>query len=185
MSDEEFRFEINWELEKDVFQAAIRDMIKQCTEEHKVISLPIEMIPGNSFFAQIALICSQLNCGECSKCCEIGEGKPIDITPLEYAYLGAKYGPRNFVTNGTDYAIPYPCPFLKSHKCSIYPDRPLVCALFPFQPGGSAGEHRELKVLAVYSHCPESRRIARTVYMNMWRLRRQLERAVGPLPKGI
>jgi Fe-S-cluster containining protein len=185
MSDEPFVFSIDWELGKDDFQASIRDMMKECITGRKVLSLPIELIPGMSFLTQIALLTCQVNCADCCKCCEVGEGRLIDIIPLEYQYLANKYGTHNFIMDGMDHAIPYPCPFLKSHRCSIYGDRPFVCAMFPFQPGGTAGENMEIKTVAISSQCPEARRITRAVYMNLWRLRRQLARAVGELPKGV
>ena len=30
----------------------------------------------------------------------------------------------------------YPCYFLKDNKCSIYPNAPLICRLYPFSPDG-------------------------------------------------
>lgn len=180
MDSESIKFVIDWELEKKEFQEQIREMIKMCVDGHKVISLPITIIPGLDFASELSLMLSQLQCQEkhCSHCCECSnDGKPICVMPAEFEYLANKYGKDKFITDGTGYALPYPCPFLKAEGCNIYQDRPLVCCLFPFQPGGTAGEDGELNVMALASDCSESRRIARAVYMMTWRLRRQFKRA--------
>lgn len=179
MGSESIKFVINWDLDRQAFQDLVRDMIKQCVEQNKVIVLPVEIVSGEVFAEQLSVLLSQVNCGDCSKCCESSfDNEEICIVPDEYLYLAEKYGYGHFnIDVNGKITLHYPCPFLKSRRCSIYSDRPLVCTLFPFQPGGTSGEDAELNVLALASSCPESRRIARAVYMTQWRLRKQFKRA--------
>lgn len=176
--DKPLQFVIDWDLERRDFQNLVRDMIKQCVDEHKVLVLPVEIVKGEGFSEQLSLLLSQVRCGDCCKCCQSGfDDGMINIVPNEYQYLAQKYGGDHFVFSGGGIFLPYPCPFLKSGRCSIYQDRPLVCTLFPFQPGGTSGLNRELNTLALASGCVESRRITRAVFMMQWRLRRQFKRA--------
>jgi Fe-S-cluster containining protein len=170
---------IDWELEKKEFQESIRDMIKECMDKGKVLALPIELLPGTSFITQMALLLGQIDCTNCAnKCCLSGENNIIDIMPKEYPILAEKFGARHFSTDGKgNHGIQFPCSFLQDHKCSIYGDRPLVCVLFPFQPGGYGGDDGQINTIAVASSCPEARRITRQVYMMSWRIRRQFKRA--------
>ena len=179
MNDEPLKTYIDWELEKDAFQCLIRDMIKDCVDHNKVIALPITITEGSSFLDQLGMLLSQVNCKDCNRCCKSGENNVVSLTPEEGRYFSGKYGQSYFTTFEDNLAIPYPCCFLIGHECSIYSDRPLVCALYPFQPGGFAGEEMKENVIAVASDCPEGRRIARTIYMTIWRLRRQFKRAIG------
>jgi Fe-S-cluster containining protein len=97
--------------------------------------------------------------------------EPIGLLPLEYNHLSDKYGNKNFIIKGAEAFLPLPCPFLKNGQCIIYRERPLVCVLYPFQPGGTDGDGRSL--IALSSSCPEARRITKQVYMMNWRLRKQ------------
>jgi Fe-S-cluster containining protein len=172
------KFVINWDLDRQAFQDQVRDMIKQCLDESNVIVLPVEIVRGEVFVEQLSVILAQVNCGDCCRCCKTSfDGGPISIVSNEYRYLAQKYGESNFKQSDGETFLPYPCPFLKSGRCSIYPDRPLVCVFFPFQPGGRSGLNAELNVIALASGCPEARRIARAIYMTQWRLRKQFNRA--------
>jgi len=177
--DEVLKYEVPWDLEKDEFQGFVRDMIKTCVDHGKVISLPIELVQGEYFLDQMAMLLSQVDCKDCHKCCISEKGGVIDLQKAEYELFCQKYGKQHFVTDGKLFSIPYPCPFLQKDKCSIYGDRPFACVLYPFQPGGYGGEHGEIYVIAVASSCPEGRRIARGTYMTSWRLRKQFNRAAG------
>ena len=177
------KFMIDWELDKKEFQASISEMIKNCMEQDKVISLPIEINPGPNVIGLLSLLLGQIDCTNCNnKCCVSGENNRIELLPKEYQILASKFGKQHFINyysqaqDATGYAMQFPCPFLAEHKCSIYGDRPLICALFPFQDGGFAGEHQNNYVYALASSCPEGRRIARQVYMTFWRLRRLFNR---------
>ena len=97
--------------------------------------------------------------------------EPIHLLPPEYRRLAEKYGEQHFVRKGDRADLPMPCPFLKSNHCTIYPDRPLVCVLYPFQPGATNGSGDMM--LALASGCPEGRRIAKVVHMMAWRIRQQ------------
>ena len=186
MNDQDvLKYEIPWDLEKDEFQVFIRDMIKDCRDNGKVIALPVEILKGEAFMDQMAMLLSQIDCKDCHLCCVSGEAGDIDIRPAEYQILCEKYGQSHFVDDGKQISIPYPCSFLQSSKCSIYGDRPLVCVLYPFQPGGYGGENGEIFVIAVASSCPEGRRIVRGVYMTSWRLRRQFRRSIGDRYKEV
>jgi len=170
---------IDWELEKDAFQCLVRDMIKNCVDHGKVITLPITIIHGQSFIEQLGMLLSQVDCKDCNKCCLTGVNNFVDLTPQEARIFSVRYGASILSSHEDSVSIPYPCCFLKDHKCSIYPERPLVCAMYPFQSGGFSGEEMKQYTLAVASDCPEGRRIARAIFMTTWRLRRQFKRAIG------
>jgi Fe-S-cluster containining protein len=178
--NEPLKFFIDWELEKDAFQSLVRDMIKNCVDHGKVISLPFIIVRGQSFLDQLGLLLSQVDCRGCNnRCCRTGEDGIVSLTPQEGRIFLERYGQSIFTTSEEGLAIPYPCRFLEGHKCSIYPERPLVCTLYPFQPGGFEGEERRENVIAISAQCPEGKRIARAVYMTTWRLRKQFKRAIG------
>ncbi|GAI94236.1 unnamed protein product, partial [marine sediment metagenome] len=93
------------------------------------------------------------------------------LLPPEFNKLAEKYGENNFIPDGDSGILPMPCPFLKHNRCTIYPDRPLVCVLYPFQPG--AMDRNGNMMMALASGCPEARRITKAAYLMSWRVRQQ------------
>lgn len=172
MSDE-MTYVIDWNLNQVDFRRRVREIIRQAETRGKVLALPVEMNPGQVSLDLMILLLSQVNCEKCdAECCKQNPyGGPIDILPVEYKRLAEKYGPQHFLLQEDKYVLPMPCPFLKQGRCSIYPDRPMICVIFPFQSGAVNGEGK--LVMAVASSCPEGRRIARNIYMTAWRLRHQ------------
>lgn len=85
------------------------------------------------------------DCKQCLRCCY---GKRIQINPYEAARLS-----RNLDISTTEFTEKYTasngtvlgwtdrgsCVFLDSHGCSVHPDRPLVCRLYPLGRHVSAG----------------------------------------------
>jgi uncharacterized protein len=75
-------------------------------------------------------------CNRCSKCCF---HKRIQVNPFEVARLADNLGvtTKEFICNYTDGGIylrnrdDAGCMFLTSEGCSVHPDRPLVCRLYP------------------------------------------------------
>lgn len=172
MSDQLVRV-INWELGQRAFRHEIRRLIQQCQKKGKVIPLPFAMYKGQPSIDLVTLLLSQVNCYDCdAPCCKANpEDKLTQLLPPEYERLSSKYDRGHFVIKDDSQFLPMPCPFLKNNRCRIYPDRPIVCVIYPFQPGATNGAGQE--VLAVASSCPEGRRIARAVYMTSWRIRTQ------------
>lgn len=164
---------INWELGQSAFRHEIRELIRRCQKQGKVIPLPFVMFKGQPSIDLVTLLLSQVNCDDCeAPCCKANpEGKLTQLLPPEYERLSSKYDRKHFVIKDDSHFLPMPCPFLKNDRCRIYPDRPIVCVIYPFQPGATNGAGEE--VLAVASSCPEGRRIARAAYMASWRIRTQ------------
>lgn len=166
--------EINWQLDQRNFQRQVRAIISEAQKKGKVITLPIGVHLGQVMLDLMTLLLSQVNCDGCdAPCCRRNPSdEPISILPPEYERLAGKYevGKLSKIEDGT-YGLPMPCPFLKGGRCSIYSDRPLVCIIYPFQPGGA--DFNGNMHLALSSSCPESHRIARNVYMWGWRIRHQ------------
>jgi Fe-S-cluster containining protein len=162
MAEEKMKYLIRWDVDQDEFRREIRQMIHQARTQHKVIPLPFSQT-GQPALDLLTVILGEVNCDYCdAPCCKVNpNGEPIDLLPAEVPRL-SQHG-----LKGTK--ITMPCEFLKSGRCSVYPDRPLVCLLYPFQPGANDGEGRPL--FAVASSCPEGRRIARDCYMMAWKLR--------------
>lgn len=156
------RFELNWRVSKRNFKGQVNDLVKFCQENGKVIPLPIFARGVAAINILAALLC-QVNCDKCdAPCCRSNpDGSPMEVLPPELPRL-KKLG----LKGGT---VPWPCPFLKDERCSIYSDRPLVCVFYPFQPGGTDAGGNDIISLA--SSCPESRRVARNYLMMEWRLR--------------
>lgn len=164
---------INWELPQEAFRHEIRSIIREAHKSGKVIGLPLEATPGQPFLDAMTLLLAQVNCDNCdAPCCRSNpQGIQTGILPPEYKRLSEKYGKENFIVKGDEAYLPMPCPFLKANRCTIYRDRPLVCVLYPFQPGAFNGEDKP--VIALASSCPEGRRIALRVFMTSWRIRQQ------------
>jgi Fe-S-cluster containining protein len=164
---------INWELDQPAFRQQIKELINDCRKNGKVIPLPFVMYGAQSSLDMITVINSQVNCDNCSApCCKANpNGEPTQLLPGEYERLLLKYGDSHFIQKSKEALLKTPCPFLKKDRCIIYPDRPLVCVFYPFQPGAINGNGEE--VMALASSCPEARRIARSAYMSAWRIRIQ------------
>lgn len=171
---------IDWELSQDAFRDQVRELIRRARKHGKVLALPIEIRNGQTAIDMLTLLMAQVDCENCdAPCCKSNpEGMLTQMLPPEYERLSAKYGKEHFIVKEDGAYLPMPCPFLRKgpnpqlkQLCKIYQDRPLVCVLYPFQPGANdgAGNH----ILAVASSCPEGRRIARAVFMTAWRIRQQ------------
>lgn len=164
---------IDWNLSQAQFRNQVRDLIHQAEKRGKVLALPLEVQPGQVMLNLITLLLAQVNCEGCdAPCCRRNPNdEPIELLPPEYKRLEEKYGPQHFIVKDEKAFLPMPCPFLKQDRCSIYPARPIVCVIYPYQPGAVDGEGKV--IMAVAASCPEAKRIARNIYMTAWRLRRQ------------
>lgn len=69
-----------------------------------------------------------MECKNCSTCCE---KYPIDLNDKEYHILKAIKP--DLITDdfGKLHIMPFPCVFLKDHRCTIYESRPMVCRTYP------------------------------------------------------
>jgi Fe-S-cluster containining protein len=168
-------WEIVWELPRREFLVDIREKIERATEEKLVLPLPVTILPGGLFESVMSLLLPQVNCSGCNApCCRRNiSGLPFAIHLEECEALSKKYGADKFTIVGGYAHLPMPCPFLESNQCSIYEDRPLVCIMYPFQPGASAPSGVDL--LALESSCPEARRITMKVYMAYWEILQKVE----------
>ncbi|PWE16579.1 YkgJ family cysteine cluster protein [Marinicauda salina] len=88
-------------------------------------------------------------CNACNRCCR---GKIIQINPYELARLARRLGvsASKFVERYTDDGVRLKrdetgtCVFLGEAGCTVHPDRPLVCRLYPLgRIVGSQGERFE------------------------------------------
>lgn len=167
------QYVIDWTLEKEAFKKQVRDLIRQARTGGKVLALPFQIYQGQSFLDLTVSLLSHIDCDGCdAPCCKSNpEGLPLRLLPPEFKKIASKYGEEYFITDGDSGILPMPCPFLKHKRCTIYPDRPLVCVLYPFQTGATDGNGNMMMALA--SSCPEGRRITREVYMVSWRIRQQ------------
>lgn len=167
------QFEIDWTLDQAQFRTRIRKMVKLSTDGGKVLPLPFFPDDGNSAIELLTAILAQVNCDRCNApCCKFNpQGDDLSLLPSEYQKLKAKYGDEHLRAQGEQYFIKMPCGFLRSDNlCSIYPDRPLVCVLYPLNPGG--GEVRTGRTaISLESRCPEARRLTKVIYMMSWRIR--------------
>jgi len=172
-TQESMKYLIDWQLNREAFRHQVRDMIHKAQKNGKVIALPMETSSGMTFLNLMTLILAQVNCDGCDAlCCKnYPQNEPIGLLPPEHKCLAEKYGNHHFIIKGEEAFLPLPCPFLKNNRCTIYRERPLVCVLYPFQPGATDGDGRRL--LALGSSCPEARRITKQVYMMSWRIRQQ------------
>jgi len=172
------RFEIEWTLDQVQFRAQIRKMIKAARASGKVLTLPLFPETSDGALELITIITSQIRCEGCDAlCCKSNPyGSNLSLLPSEYQRLKEKYGEEHLLAHDGEYWIKMPCGFLQGGQCTIYPDRPLVCILYPFNPGGE-GEHGRM-ALSLESRCPEARRITRDIYSASWRIR-QSYRSLG------
>lgn len=173
VTDESMEWVTDWWLPREEVQRHVDDMIKRATKSGKVLCLPVQTYSGQVFHDLLTLLLAQVYCGSCdAPCCRRNpDDKPSYLMPSEYHRLSKKYGSEHFLVDEQGAYIPMPCPFLKSNKCIIYEDRPLVCVLYPFQPG--AFDDGGNSMIALAANCPEARRITRQVYMSSWWVRHQ------------
>jgi len=160
---------IDWELPEKEFIDQIRDMILKSVREEAAITLPILLHGAGDLVETLSLINSQIDCNGCdARCCKYNPGNhPTAITLKEYEMIKRKFGHHDFNVEGGFAHIPMPCPFLEDSRCTIYSDRPFMCYMFPFQPGGSVEGigTKEVPAVSLSAACPEARRIAERVYM--------------------
>lgn len=171
--------DIDWELGQVDFESQIRVMIRECERKSKVITLPVFMLPGAHFLGDLAMLLAQVKCSGCeAKCCKKASGaedkEGIGITQTDEDLLIKMSLGKHVKGSGDTTHLEYPCPLLLNNLCTVYPNRPTVCILFPFQTGGFTGEGQ--RMLAVSSDCPEARRIAKEVYLKAWEVRKTLQR---------
>jgi len=172
-TDKPLQWVIDWWLPREEVQHRVDDVIQQATESGKVLCLPMQTYSGQVFHDILALLLAQVHCGACdAPCCRQNpDDKPSYLMPPEYHRLSKKYGSEHFLVDKEGAFLPMPCPFLENNRCTIYEDRPLVCVLYPFQPG--AFDDGGNKMIALASNCPEARQITRQVYMSSWWIRHQ------------
>ena len=165
------QYVIDWSLDQGDFKQQVRDLIHQARKGGNVLALPFQIYPGQSFFDLLVALLSHVDCEGCdAPCCKSNpEDFPLRLPPSEFNKLASKYGEKHFIPDGDSGILPMPCPFLKHNRCTIYPDRPFVCVLYPFQPGAMDETGNMMGALA--SSCPEARRITREIYMMSWRIR--------------
>jgi Fe-S-cluster containining protein len=182
MSEESITYVFDWTLEQPAFRKLVREIIRRAEKAGKVLALPMAIRPGQTFLDFLTILLAQVDCDGCdAPCCRHNpEGREFKMLPPEYTRLAAKYGAHNFRQKGDGFIMDMPCPFLRKQSpaplkelCTIYPDRPLACVIYPFQPGATDAEGNHM--LALASSCPEARRIAKQVYMTSWRIRRQYQ----------
>ena len=167
--------EINFSLDREPFHQSILAVIHEAEEDGLVIPLPIMQNTGKKFLEQLSLILAQVDCSHCeSICCKQNHGIPIAVSENELnRLLKIKEFPHEKITKGWS-GIMTPCPFLIRYSfpalafpnCEAYSIRPSVCVMYPFQIGGSDDGGKLLLSLA--SECPEAQRIAISIYMTMY-----------------
>jgi len=171
---EDFSFEINWDVEKHQMRSQVHEFIKGSRKHGKSITLPV-----SSQIETVFMMLSRVNCKGCNAaCCKIGPSNKsyVGLAPSEYKRL-VKLGAKNLIQDEIGGRLPLPCQFLNNNRCSIYGDRPLTCLLFPYQPRGlGASDHnsKEVELLSVASYCPEAVKIARSLYMFIWRIKQKV-----------
>ena len=169
---------LDFNLNKKKFEEQVDKLAQKMAEEERVIPLPIELDSGNAFLPLVSLLLSQISCDNCdTNCCKSNpvtfeQGIPLMLP--EYHKLSTLYSKDNFRIGKESFIIPLPCAFLKGNHCSIYDNRPFICALFPFQVGGKINGKR---VMSVASSCPSGYSIAKSVNKKLWELLHFSERA--------
>lgn len=181
MKEDHIVYEFDWTLAQPAFRNLVREIIRKAEKTGKVLALPMALQRGQTFLDLLTMLLAQVNCDGCdAPCCRlISPGRhKFDMLLPEYTRLAAKYGTHHFRKKGNEIIMDMPCSFLRRgaptpprELCSIYPDRPLACVLYPFQSG--AMDDKGNPMLALDSICPEARRIAKQVYMMSWRIRHQ------------
>jgi len=93
-------------------------------------------------------------CKRCARCCR---GIPVNLTDEEVATLckhlritAEEFDSRFIDHRALALYIKSPCPFLDGNRCTVYERRPLVCRLYPFNPG-----------MSMSATCPMGAEIAR------------------------
>lgn len=175
IDDEKISTVINWDLPFKEFKASIQAMIKTCLERNKILALPLPIIPGKTFISQVGIILSQINCNGCkAHCCRESINKVIAITRTDYEELKIA-GSAGCVRKDEDgdLYLPVPCPLLQKSLCTVYPNRPMICVLYPFQSGGTDENGRD--IISLDSRCPEARRITKDAYLAIWKIRTKCE----------
>lgn len=172
MYGDSLRFQIDWTLDQVRFRSQVRRMVKLCRDGGKVITLPLFPECGDWAIELLSVILSQVNCDGCdAPCCKFNpQGGNLSLLPSEYQRLKNKYGETHLLNQEDQYYIKMPCGFLRDNRCTIYPDRPLVCVMYPFNPGGTEGLHHRM-ALSLESRCPEAQRLAKAIYMTSWKIR--------------
>lgn len=151
---------LDYSLNKEAFGARVDDLIRCTQSEKTVIPLPLTVDSMQAGLAVVCALLSQVNCDGCkAKCCNSLPGD-IYLLPSEQEYLSMK-------------SLTPPCPFLRDNRCSIYENRPLTCIRYPYQPG--AASKNGTPTIALASECPEAQRIAKSVYMTFWQMKRKFK----------
>ncbi len=183
----DLQWEIKWDLELPAFRKDIEDMIERCTAEDKSIALPIFPKSRDHFIDVVKTMLAAIHCEKCpAPCCKYNPGgQDSTLSEKEWVFLRSEHGSQAFREDHslmdpteTGYFLKMPCAFLNHtpnvYRCSIYEDRPLCCVLYPYQAGGRDDSGAE--ALSVASDCPAARRVALTVYLTEWQIRRAVER---------
>jgi uncharacterized protein len=97
-------------------------------------------------------------CGRCSQCCT---NKKIQINPYEVARLAANLKVSttefllSFTTDGVYLAATSngKCVFLEENGCSVHPDRPLVCRLYPLGRLLTSGGEESFVLSTLHPQC--------------------------------
>lgn len=164
---------IDWDLPLDPFKHRIREMIADCQKKEKVLVLPVKITPGPDFIFQLADLLGQVNCENCeSECCKVDhgpEGDGVALMDSDRVTLDSLNLAGHIKGAGKNAHLELPCPFLKSNRCSIYPSRPFMCLIYPFQFGGYL-DRMSKPSMSVSSACPEGRRITKQFYIMAWRI---------------
>jgi Fe-S-cluster containining protein len=183
MNDEPLTSILDWTLSRPAFRNLVRELIHEAEKRGKVLPLPMDIMPGQPFLDQLTVLLARIDCSDCpAPCCRANPNNELTrVMPTEYELLAAKYGKENFIVKDGNAFLPSPCPFLRSRHgelCAIHPDRPLVCAIFPFQPGAEGISSQPM--LALASSCPAAKKLARDIYMTAWDLRHFFNRMKEP-----
>lgn len=168
------QFEIDYQLPEAQFRRQIENLIGSSRKGKTVLPLPCPINGGAIEFA--ALILSQINCDGCdAPCCRNPEYAEFGVPflPTEYSALVERIGQDRLANIsvkliGTSRYMPTPCPFLHKKMCSIYDIRPFVCVNYPIDISG-IDEH-DRKMISLDPLCPEARRVAKRVYLTLWKL---------------
>ncbi len=189
MTDDKLVSEINWELDELHFHQQIKDYIARSHALGKVLVLPIRVgeTDPKHFLEKMALLQSMLHCQGCGAvCCRSNpDGEPFELLPTDGKRLeayDAAHGNHLIRKQDGMRELPMPCPYLAYDHCAVYPIRPFICMLYPFQPGGENSNGEPL--VAVESRCPEARRIAELVYMNYYHIAHQTREQIKSLEGG-
>ena len=170
---------IDWDVDRATFEANINSLISLATDNKKILPLPIAIVKGEPFLEMVIAITMQVDCNGCNAhCCRTNpDGSNISMAWSDYDQLRLKHTEeelhnKGIYIRGATCVFPSPCPFLMVNTCRIYDDRPFICIMYPIS--NPARDGTGAPMLAVESSCPEARRIARKLYMDMWLLRKRV-----------